>query len=76
MIEIRNKTIQVSGGLRDILSEVIALITHLSRLEEVRNLKLSEMATDPYHKTYNEFIPFINKVYEIMGDSDEVRDDD
>lgn len=76
MIEIRNKTIKVAGGLTEILAETLALITHLSRVEPVRNLVLSGMTNDSYHEVYNEFIPFINKVYEIMVDSDEDRDDD
>lgn len=75
MIEIRDKTIKVTGGLSNILSEVLALITHLSRVEEVRNLTSVVNLDNPYFKTYNEFIIFINKVYEIMGDSDEDRDD-
>lgn len=75
MIEIRNKTIKVAGGLTEILAETLALITHLSKVEPIRNLSLSDNPIDSYHKTYNEFIPFINKVYEIMGDSDEDRDD-
>ena len=76
MIEIRNKTVKIAGGLTEILAETLALITHLSRVEPVRNLVLSEMTNNSYLKIYNEFIPFINKVYEIMGDSDEDRDDD
>lgn len=75
MIEIRDKTIKVAGGLNNIVSEVLALITHLSRVEEVRNLTSVVNLDNPYLKTYNEFIIFINKVYEIMGDSDEDRDD-
>ena len=75
MIEIRDKTVKVAGKLSVILAETLALITHLSKVEPVRNLVLSGMTNDPYHKIYNEFIPFINKVYEIMGDSDEIRDD-
>ena len=76
MIEIRDKTIKVAGGLTEILTETLALIINLSRVEPVRNLVLSGMTNDSYHEVYNEFIPFINKVYEIMGDSDEDRDDD
>ena len=75
MIEIRDKTIYVAGGMTEILAETLGLITQLSRIKEVRNLTLSEISDNSYHKTYNEFISFINKVYEIMGDSDENRDD-
>lgn len=76
MIKIQDNTIQVSGGFSEVISEILVLLTHLSKIKEVKNLSLSDNTTEPYHKTYNEFVLFINKVYEIMGDSDEDRDDD